>query len=81
MLGFPDLENGQKSNWSNVKNEIINELNTIISAKNWEEIVTYNPDGVTGHIHHKMTSEYVTDIVVKKNNQNKLYYFGRYYEK
>lgn len=79
MLGFPDLENGQKSNWSNVKSEIISELNTIISAKNWEEIVTYNPDGVTGHIHHKMTSEYVTDIVVKKNNQNKLYYFGRYY--
>ena len=79
MLGFPDLENGQKSDWQNVKNRIISTLTEIIDSKDWEEIVTYNPDGVTGHIHHKMTSEYITDIVTNNNEEDKLLYFGRYY--
>ena len=80
ILNYPDLKNNNiRDDWSEVKNGILKDLSTIISYKNWEKIVTHGPDGTTGHIHHKMTSEYITDIVTNNNEEDKLLYFGRYY--
>lgn len=77
MLGYPDKTNGERDNWSTVYEDIYQDLKHIIEYKNWELIVTHNPDGEYSHIHHKMTSSMVTDIVKTDN----LYYFGKYYKK
>lgn len=77
MLGYPDKTNGKRDNWSKVYEDIYQDLKHIISYKDWELIVTHNPEGEYGHIHHKMTSSIVTDIA----ELDKLYYFGKYYKK
>ncbi len=76
MLGYPDLTNGQKDNWDSSREYIQNDLQSIISLKDWDTIITHNPDGEYGHIHHKMTSTMMTNLVEDKD---KLYYFGHYY--
>ncbi len=78
MLGYPDKTNGERDNWDNVKEDIIKDINDIIALKDWDLIVTHNPDGEYGHIHHKMTSSITTDLV---QNKDKLYYFGIYHSK
>ena len=77
MLGYTDRENltGPISNWNNEYNEIYNSLSEIINSTDWDLIVTHNPDGEYGHIHHIKTSEIVSRIADK----NKLYYFGHWY--
>lgn len=77
MLNYPDKTLGKRNNWKSVKFDIIKDLKTIYNLKNWKQIVTHNPEGEYGHIHHKMTSQFVTEIVDK----NKLMYFGKYYSK
>ncbi len=77
MLGYPDKTNGQKDNWNLVRQSIHEDLEKIINLKDWEIIVTHNPEGEYGHIHHKMTSHMVTESA----NHSKLYYFGKYYTK
>lgn len=67
MLGYPDKTNGERDNWDNHRDSITSQLDKIISLKDWDNIVTHNPDGEYGHIHHKMTSELVTNVVDKKN--------------
>lgn len=78
LLGYPDKTNGKRDNWETVKDDMIKDLQTIINLKEWDTIVTHNPDGEYGHIHHKMTNNFVTDLAPNKNN---LYYFGHYYPK
>ncbi len=78
MLGYPDKTNGERDNWDSSYKYIYEDLKTIIGLKEWSIIVTHNPDGEYGHIHHKMTNKIVTDIAPNKNN---LYYFGHYYTK
>lgn len=78
MLGYPDKTNGERDNWDNDREAIIKDLTEIIGLKDWEIIVTHNPDGEYGHIHHKMSSAIVTEITDTSDN---LYYFGRYYSK
>lgn len=78
MLGYPDKTNGERDNWDTVREDIISDIDKIIALKDWNIIVTHNPDGEYGHIHHQMTSQIVTDAVKAKYN---LYYFGRYYSK
>ena len=76
MLGYTDRENltGPISNWNNEYNDIYNSLYDIINGTDWDLIVTHNPDGEYGHIHHIKTSEIVSKIA----NKNKLYYFGHW---
>ena len=50
------------------------DLDKIINYKNWKMIVTHNPLGEYGHVHHKMTSGMVTELADK----DVLYYFGYY---
>lgn len=77
MLGFDDRMNktGPISDWSYQYDAIYNKLSEIINATDWDTIVTHNPDGEYGHIHHQMLSEMVTNITNKEN----LYYFGNWY--
>lgn len=77
MLGYPDKTNGQRDNWASVYEDIYQDLKNIINYKEWDLIVTHNPDGEYNHIHHKMTNSMVTDIT----DHRKLYYFGKYYKK
>ena len=77
MLGFDDRMNktGPISDWSYQYDAIYNKLSEIINDVDWDTIVTHNPDGEYGHIHHQMLSEMVTNITNKEN----LYYFGNWY--
>lgn len=81
MLNYPDKTNGKRDNWDKYYKEIEKDLRKIISYKNWNLIVTHNPDGEYGHNHHIMTSKITTDMVNLENKNNKLMYFGKYYKK
>ena len=74
MLGYPDLTKGKKDDWSKVHVNIKSDLEKIINYKNWEMIVTHNPYGEYGHIHHIMTNRMVTEL----SDKDVLYYFGYY---
>lgn len=77
MLGYPDKTNGERDNWDDHRDKIYKDLESIIQLKEWDMIVTHNPEGEYGHIHHKMTSALVTRGVESDN----LYYFGKYHSK
>ncbi len=77
-LGYPDLVDGKKSDWENDYNSIKRDIDNIIKFKKWNKIVTHNPEGEYGHIHHKMTSKIVTGLVNDKSN---FYYFNKTYSK
>lgn len=81
ILTYPDMESGRKDNWKKYKTDITADINTLITYKNWNTIVTHNPDGEYGHMHHKMTSSLVADACDKAGCYNKLHYFEVYYEK
>ncbi|MDD2181636.1 MAG: PIG-L family deacetylase, partial [Bacilli bacterium] len=77
MFGYPDKLRGVRDDWTDHQLDIKIDLMNIINYKNWDLIVTHNPDGEYGHSHHKMTSKMVTDLTKNKDN---LYYFGKYYK-
>lgn len=54
------------------------DIANILSLKDWDMIVTHNPEGEYGHKYHKLTSQVVTSLVKDKD---KLYYFEKYYSK
>lgn len=77
ILGYPEYSNNERENWSNYKTNIKEDLSKIIKLKEWNTIVTHNPEGEYGNLQHKLTSKIVTSITPKNN----LYYFGKYYTK
>lgn len=77
-LGYPDKTNGERDDWSTSFDNITTDLEKIYALKDWNMVVTHNPDGEYGHIHHKMTSKIMTNVAHNKEN---LYYFGKYYSK
>ena len=81
ILNYPDIQDGIRDDWSEVRTGILKDLSTILNYKYWEKMVTYGPDGTTGHIHHKKTCEFVTKIAKECNKFNNLYYFGKFYKK
>lgn len=80
ILNYPDSPGGVRSDWSNEKSKILGDLNLLITYKKWGSVVTHNPLGEYGHIHHKMTSSLVTYSYNLNCWENKLFYFGRYYK-
>lgn len=78
MLGYPDKTNGERDNWDDHRTSLAQDIKEIINLKDWNIVVTHNPDGEYGHIHHKMTNKITTDMTDEKY---KLYYFGHYYSK
>jgi len=75
MLSYPDLVNNKKSNWDKEYTSIDADLKMLLSLKKWDLVITHNPDGEYGHIHHKMTNK----IVTSHSDKSKLYYFGKFY--
>jgi len=84
-LSYPDKENGVRSDWNSVIGLLEDDLRLILEYKNWELVVTHNPDGEYGHIHHQMTSAVVTEIIDELTATDQFhgtyYYFGTYYKK
>lgn len=81
ILSYPDLQGGKKSDWSLVKPKIAKDLDTLMNYKHWGMVVTHNPAGGYGHIHHRMTSALVTQSFYRNYWGINLYYFGKYYNK
>lgn len=80
-LGYPDIVDDRVSDWEGYKEDISFELTTIITMKEYEKIVTHNPQGEYGHKHHKMLNKMVTNITNRERLTEQLYYFAKYYEK
>ena len=76
-LNYPDITDNKIDNWSKKYYSIEKELKEIIDYKDWNMIVTHNPNGEYDHIHHRMISTMVT----KNSDKDKLYYFNKYYTK
>ena len=81
ILNYPDTQDNIRDDWSKVKIGLLKDLSKLLNYQNWDKIVTHGPEGTTGHIHHKKTSKYVTQIAKKYNKYNNLYYFGKFYKK
>ncbi|MGI6722552.1 MAG: PIG-L deacetylase family protein [Anaerovoracaceae bacterium] len=81
ILCYPDLVSGRKSDWALVKMGIDKDLRTLIGYQRWKQIVTHNPEGEYGHIHHKMTDRAVTRVAASMGRYDRLWYFGRFYRK
>ena len=79
ILKYPDLVNGKRAEWIQEKPQIAKDINYILQYKHWGLVATHNPAGEYGHIHHKMTSQLVTEAYYKNYWGNLLYYFGKYY--
>lgn len=80
ILSYPDKVNGKRDDWENVRDKILTDLNTIITAKDWELIVTHNQDGEYGHAHHKMLHSFVVNAYENVNSDDRLMFFGKYYK-
>ena len=81
ILNYPDDQDGIRDDWTYVRAGVRKDILTLFNYKNWDKIVTYNPEGVTGHIHHRMNYQDVYDTAVSTNQTNKLYYFDRFFKK
>lgn len=81
ILSYPDLVNYQRNKWQTCKEGIKNDFDLLMKYKNWDMIVTHNPDGEYGHIHHKMTSSLMTLQAKQDGTFSSLYYFGKFYKK
>ena len=82
ILSYPDtIGNGVRSDWKNVEKGLLQDLELLLTYKDWDIVVTHNPQGEYGHQHHKLTNKYVTDLFVEKVDVEKqgLMYFGKYY--
>lgn len=80
VLDKPDKVRGKRSDWKHYKKQIEYELKYVIKKKKWNTIVTHNPEGEYGHIHHKITNNIVTKVY-NKEPIGKLKYFGKYFSK
>ena len=77
-LEYPEYKDNNRINWQSYKKDITKKENKIIKTKNWNIIVTHNPNGEYGNIHHRLISNIVTE---NTNNKDKLYYFQEYHSK
>lgn len=77
IFDYPDKTNGKRDSWVHVKGSIEKDVAYLSHKKKWKCVVSHNPLGEYGHIHHRLTSQ----IVSIKCSQQNLYYFGKYYKK
>lgn len=78
ILDYPDLTNNLIDNWNKIEKSLLNDINQILTSKPWANIITHNPHGEYGHIHHKKTSKFVKRSCKKLQNLDKLKFF--YYD-
>ena len=81
ILDYPDKQGSIRDQWLYIKNGMIKDLTIILNYKSWDKIVTHEPEGNSGHIHHRKISEYVSEIAKKLKIFGNLFYFGRLYQK
>ena len=91
ILDYPDIRkdwvaNGQYAYemdlYSTCKNAMQEDIELLLNYKKWDEVVTHNPDGEYGKLHHQMVSDMVSKVFQKSlKGKSKLYYFGHYYKK
>lgn len=81
IMSYPDKVFWRRDDWSAVYEDITADVRSIIASKDWEMIVTHNPDGEYGHEHHIMTDRIVTEVCKEQKMTSVLHYFGRYYSK
>lgn len=88
ILDYPDLYKGldgkyRIDQWKyNIQDALAADIKTIINYKNWDQIVTHNPAGEYGHIHHKYVNTAVKNsYATNTKNFQKLWYFGAFYKK
>ena len=79
ILDYPDLINGQKSDWEGYKEKISRDIDVVLNYKPWGLVVTHNPAGEYGHQHHIYTSAIVTRRFYLNRWDDNLFYFGTYY--
>lgn len=79
ILSYPDKIGKKRSNWYFWKDDISDDIETILSYKNWTEVVTHNSDGEYGHQHHKMVHSMVTDVYDDLGLDCDYYNFAKYY--
>ena len=91
ILDYPDIRkdwvtNGQYAYemdlYSTCKNAMQEDIEILLNYKKWDGVITHNPDGEYGKLHHQMVSDMVTKVFQKSlKGKSKLYYFGHYYKK
>lgn len=83
ILSYPDAYKFKRVDWkkAGVYEYIQEDIRTVLTYKKWDEVVTHNPEGEYGHIHHIYTNNIVTDLYKENIKDNKLYYFTKYYNK
>lgn len=81
ILEYPDKVNGKRDNWSEVWERLESDIRLLTGYKKWKQIVTHNPEGEYGHMHHKMLSSIVTESCREAEIENNLWYFGEYFTK
>ena len=79
ILGYPDKVGGKRSNWEFWSDSIRTDVETLISYKDWKQIVTHNIDGEYGHQHHKSAHEIVVEAYNELGSTLPLWFFGTYY--
>lgn len=77
-LEYPEYKDNTRLNWNTYKSEITKDLQKVINTKRWTTIITHNPNGEYGNIHHKLISNIVTE---NTSNKDILYYFQKYHSK
>lgn len=89
MLSYPDtlelpdgkLQYDPDYNWDLDQLAIQADIDLLLHYKQWDTVVTHNPDGDYGHYHHKKVSKYTTKLYQKAPDQTKHFmYFGKYYK-
>ncbi len=81
ILSYPDTVAGVRSQWKAESPKIAHDLDVLMNYKAWGKVVTHNPAGEYGHIHHKLTNVLVTQMYFKNYQLEDLYYFEIHYSK
>ena len=79
ILGYPDKIARRRSDWSYWEDDIREDIKTILSYKDWNQVVTHNADGEYGHQHHRATHRLTVEAYDALGCKSELYFFGRYY--
>ena len=81
ILTYPDMVQAKRANWKQERGKIKEDIKKYIEQKQWDKIVTHNPQGEYGHKHHQMTSQLVREVIKEEEKTERLYYFVPYFTK
>ena len=79
MLHYPDKTDGERDPWTSCLENIRADIRFVLSAKQWSLVVTHNPRGEYGHIHHLLVSRLTTQEFEKSVCADRLNFFEAYH--